>query len=87
MNGCSCVNLRHISAIAFYKTWGNSSVIGVYIEIGEHLFLHVNGNFFALSRLSVRTALYSPLPPVPRPPPHDSLKNRLNNLRLLHMIS
>ena len=63
MNGCSCVNLRHISAIAFYKTWGNSSVIGVYIEIGEHLFLHVYGNFFALGRLSVRTALYSPLPP------------------------
>ena len=85
MNGCSCVNLRHISAIAFYKTWGNSSVISVYIEIGEHLFLHVYGNFFALGRLSVRTALYSPLPPPP--PPQDSLKNRLNNLRLLHMIS
>ena len=65
MNGCSCVNLPHISAIAFYKTWGNSSVIGVYIEIGERLFLHVNGNFFALGRLSVRTALYSLLPTTP----------------------
>ena len=48
------------------KTWGNSSVIGVYFEIGEQTFLHVNSNFFALGRLSVRANLYHPPPHTPR---------------------